>query len=139
HGAQSVRVSYATSWADVGVVAFYYRLVLSLRLLSVVFYDSGDLPCLHLQLHLRSWDSRSIIAHPSSGGMAPDDSRAAEALATIWSCFNVDSTLTVGRNDFGLSTDALETGLRFPLHPVIESCLEGWQISPSQMAPKSWR
>ncbi|RRT32858.1 hypothetical protein B296_00043420, partial [Ensete ventricosum] len=29
--------------------------------------------------------------------------------------------------------------MRFPLHPVIEVCLEGWQISPSQMMPNSWR
>ncbi|RZR85755.1 hypothetical protein BHM03_00012790 [Ensete ventricosum] len=42
-------------------------------------------------------------------------------------------------NGFGLSIDALEAGLRFPLHPVIEVCLEGWQISPSQMMPNSWR
>ncbi|RWV86195.1 hypothetical protein BHE74_00047227 [Ensete ventricosum] len=40
---------------------------------------------------------------------------------------------------FSLSTDALEAGLRFPLHPVIESCLELWRISPSQMVPNSWR
>ncbi|RWW76619.1 hypothetical protein BHE74_00015278 [Ensete ventricosum] len=35
---------------------------------------------------------------------------------------------------FSLSIDALEVGLRFPLHLVVEACLEGWQISPSQMA-----
>ncbi|RWW63606.1 hypothetical protein BHE74_00029203 [Ensete ventricosum] len=39
---------------------------------------------------------------------------------------------------FSLSTDALEAGLRFPLHPVIVACLKGWQISPSQMVPNSW-
>ncbi|RRT52141.1 hypothetical protein B296_00027126 [Ensete ventricosum] len=38
-----------------------------------------------------------------------------------------------------LSTDALEAGLRFLLHPAIESCLELWRISPSQMVPNSWR
>ncbi|RWV78715.1 hypothetical protein GW17_00060268 [Ensete ventricosum] len=114
-------------------------------------------------------DSRSTIVHSSSGGAAPVDSRAAEALAVLWSCFNVDSIMTTRRlvevrkhyyipleyelhvplpgehpynafpSGFSLSTDALETGLRFPLHPVIEACLEGWQISPSQMAPNSWR
>ncbi|RWW76547.1 hypothetical protein BHE74_00015348 [Ensete ventricosum] len=41
--------------------------------------------------------------------------------------------------DFGLSIDALEAGLRFLLHHVIEACLEQWRISPSQMAPNSWR
>ncbi|RWV77857.1 hypothetical protein BHE74_00045696 [Ensete ventricosum] len=40
---------------------------------------------------------------------------------------------------FSLSTDALEVGLRFPFHPVIEACLDEWRISPSQMAPNSWR
>ncbi|RWW17966.1 hypothetical protein GW17_00018079 [Ensete ventricosum] len=28
-------------------------------------------------------------------------------------------------NGFSLSIDALEAGLRFPLHPVIEACLKG--------------
>ncbi|CAL9757942.1 unnamed protein product [Musa acuminata subsp. burmannicoides] len=39
---------------------------------------------------------------------------------------------------FGLTAGALEAGLRFPLHPVIEDCLRKWGISPSQMAPNSW-
>ncbi|RWW50878.1 hypothetical protein BHE74_00042826, partial [Ensete ventricosum] len=42
-------------------------------------------------------------------------------------------------DDFGLSIDALKAELRFPVHPVIEACLDGWQISPSHMAPNSWR
>ncbi|RZS06217.1 hypothetical protein BHM03_00036843 [Ensete ventricosum] len=42
-------------------------------------------------------------------------------------------------NGFNLSTNALDAGLRFSLHPVIEACLKGWQILPSQMAPNSWR
>ncbi|RRT34312.1 hypothetical protein B296_00040024 [Ensete ventricosum] len=113
-------------------------------------------------------DSRLTIVHSSSGGAAPVDSRAAEALAVMQSCFNVDSTMTTRRlvevrkhyyipleyelhvplpverpynafpSGFSLSTDTLETGLRFPLHPVIEACLERWQISPSQMVPNSW-
>ncbi|RZR96607.1 hypothetical protein BHM03_00025667, partial [Ensete ventricosum] len=38
-----------------------------------------------------------------------------------------------------ISVDALEAGLRFPLHPLIEECLKWWRISPSQVAPNSWR
>ncbi|KAJ8510847.1 hypothetical protein OPV22_001281 [Ensete ventricosum] len=38
-----------------------------------------------------------------------------------------------------ISVDALEAGLRFPLHPLIEECLKRWRISPSQVAPNSWR
>ncbi|RRT36698.1 hypothetical protein B296_00051046 [Ensete ventricosum] len=37
-----------------------------------------------------------------------------------------------------ISVDALEAGLRFPLHPTIEECI-GWRISSSQVAPNSWR
>ncbi|THU50332.1 hypothetical protein C4D60_Mb06t19100 [Musa balbisiana] len=40
---------------------------------------------------------------------------------------------------FALTLDALEVGLHFPLHPVISSCISWWHISPSQMAPNSWR
>ncbi|THU52136.1 hypothetical protein C4D60_Mb10t00820 [Musa balbisiana] len=40
---------------------------------------------------------------------------------------------------FALTLDALEAGLCFPLHPVISSCISWWRISPSQMAPNSWR
>ncbi|RRT32034.1 hypothetical protein B296_00054265 [Ensete ventricosum] len=38
-----------------------------------------------------------------------------------------------------ISVDALEVGLRFPLHPLIEECLRWWRVSPSQVAPNSWR
>ncbi|RZS26395.1 hypothetical protein BHM03_00059728, partial [Ensete ventricosum] len=38
-----------------------------------------------------------------------------------------------------ISVDALEAGLQFPLHPLIEECLRCWRISPSQVAPNSWR
>ncbi|RZS25349.1 hypothetical protein BHM03_00058538 [Ensete ventricosum] len=38
-----------------------------------------------------------------------------------------------------ISMDALEAGLRFPLHPIIEECIRWWRISPSQVAPNSWR
>ncbi|RZS11900.1 hypothetical protein BHM03_00043277 [Ensete ventricosum] len=37
-----------------------------------------------------------------------------------------------------ISVDALEAGLRFPLHPLTEECLRWWRISPSQVAPNSW-
>ncbi|RRT32191.1 hypothetical protein B296_00056933 [Ensete ventricosum] len=38
-----------------------------------------------------------------------------------------------------ISVDALETGLWFPLYPLIEECLRWWRVSPSQVAPNSWR
>ncbi|RRT32725.1 hypothetical protein B296_00056750 [Ensete ventricosum] len=38
-----------------------------------------------------------------------------------------------------ISVDALEAGLRFPLHPLIEDCLKWWRISPSQITLNSWR
>ncbi|RZR77282.1 hypothetical protein BHM03_00002297 [Ensete ventricosum] len=41
--------------------------------------------------------------------------------------------------DMCISVDALEAGLRFPLHPLIEECLRWWRISPSQVAPNSLR
>ncbi|RZR95158.1 hypothetical protein BHM03_00023969 [Ensete ventricosum] len=66
-----------------------------------------------------SGDSVSVAVVPSSNALG--DSETADALAAI------------------LSTDAIEAGLRFSLHPVIEGYLEQWRISPSQMAPNSWR
>ncbi|RZR75984.1 hypothetical protein BHM03_00000571 [Ensete ventricosum] len=39
---------------------------------------------------------------------------------------------------FGLSIDALEAGLWFPLHPMIEAYLIELGISPSHIAPNSW-
>ncbi|RWW44647.1 hypothetical protein BHE74_00049581, partial [Ensete ventricosum] len=38
-----------------------------------------------------------------------------------------------------ITVDALEADLWFPLHPLIEECLRWWRISPSQVAPNSWR
>ncbi|RZS21478.1 hypothetical protein BHM03_00054140 [Ensete ventricosum] len=38
-----------------------------------------------------------------------------------------------------ISVDALEADLRFSLHPIIEECIRWWRISPSQVAPNSWR
>ncbi|RZR88436.1 hypothetical protein BHM03_00016016 [Ensete ventricosum] len=115
-----------------------------------------------------SGDSRSIAIISSSGGAALADPGAADAFTAMRSYFNVNSTVTTHRlvevrknyfvpseyelhapllgehpydtfpSGFSLSTDTLEVGLRFPLHPVIEACLKGWQISPSQMVPNSW-
>ncbi|RRT51090.1 hypothetical protein B296_00028399 [Ensete ventricosum] len=48
------------------------------------------------------------------------------------------SVLTILFRGFSLSTDTLEVSLRFPLHLMIEACLEGWRISHSQMVPISW-
>ncbi|RRT41190.1 hypothetical protein B296_00057995 [Ensete ventricosum] len=114
-----------------------------------------------------SGDSVSVVVVPSSSAL--DDSGTADALVVMQSFFNVDSIVTTRRLvevrknyfipleyelhvplsgerpynafpcGFGLSTDALEAGLRFPLHPVIEVCLEQWRISPYQIAPNSWR
>ncbi|RWW22185.1 hypothetical protein GW17_00013634 [Ensete ventricosum] len=44
-----------------------------------------------------------------------------------------------GSSELSISVDALEAGLRFPLHPLIEECLGWWRISSSQVMPNSWR
>ncbi|RRT63813.1 hypothetical protein B296_00007135 [Ensete ventricosum] len=115
-----------------------------------------------------SGDSRSSTLVSMSEGAAPADPGTANALVVMQSNFDVDSTMTTHRliemrknyfippenelhapfpgerpydtflNGFSLSIDALEAGMRFPLHPVIEVCLKGWQILSSQMAPNSW-
>ncbi|RRT31660.1 hypothetical protein B296_00055221, partial [Ensete ventricosum] len=102
-----------------------------------------------------SHDSRSIIVPLSPKGATLDNFRAAEALAIMRSCFNVDSIVTDRRlvdvrehyyvspeyklhvplssqrpydaflSGFSLLIDALEARLRFPLYPVIKACLEG--------------
>ncbi|RRT83782.1 hypothetical protein B296_00005933 [Ensete ventricosum] len=41
--------------------------------------------------------------------------------------------------DICVSMDALEAGPHFSLHPLIEECLRWWRISPTQVAPNSWR
>ncbi|RWW40731.1 hypothetical protein BHE74_00053821 [Ensete ventricosum] len=117
--------------------------------------------CRSRALSRPSGDSRSIALVYVSGGAALIDSGTADALAAMRSNFDVDSTVTTRRlvevrknyfipseyelhaplpgerpydafsSGLSLSTDALEAGLRFPLHPVVEACLEGWQISPS--------
>ncbi|RZR95453.1 hypothetical protein BHM03_00024305 [Ensete ventricosum] len=90
-----------------------------------------------------SEDSRSTIILSWSGGTAPTDFRATEALAAMRSCFNIDSTMTTHRlvevrknyyipskyelhvplpgerpydafpSSFSMSTDTLEVGLSF--------------------------
>ncbi|RRT60087.1 hypothetical protein B296_00026435 [Ensete ventricosum] len=114
-----------------------------------------------------SGDFRSIAIISSSGGATLADLGAADAFTAMRSYFNVNSTVTTHRlvevrknyfvpseyelhapllgehpydtcpSGFNLSTDTLEVGLRFPLHPVIEACLKGWQISPSYMVGHS--
>ncbi|RZR94335.1 hypothetical protein BHM03_00023010, partial [Ensete ventricosum] len=99
-----------------------------------------------------SGDSVSVAVVPSSS--APGDFGTVDALVTMQSFFNVDSTMTTHRLvkvrknyfippeyelhvplprerpydtflcGFSLSTDALEAGSRFSLHPMIEACLE---------------
>ncbi|RWW77201.1 hypothetical protein BHE74_00014667 [Ensete ventricosum] len=99
-----------------------------------------------------SGDSMSVAIVPLSSAMG--DSETANTLATIRSYFNIDSTMITRRLvevrknyfippeyelyvppprecpydafpcGFSLSTDALEAGLRFQLHHVIEACLK---------------
>ncbi|RWW36604.1 hypothetical protein BHE74_00058356, partial [Ensete ventricosum] len=114
-------------------------------------------------------EHRGLVVPSMVKGAASDDTGAAEALAAMQLCFNVDSIVIARRlvkvrkhyyippeyelhvpllgqrpydafpSGFGLLTDALEAGLRLSLHPVIEACLEGWRMSPSHMTPNSWR
>ncbi|RRT82475.1 hypothetical protein B296_00000984 [Ensete ventricosum] len=41
-------------------------------------------------------------------------------------------------NKFRLSVNALEIGLRFPLYPLVVSCLQHRRVSPSQIMQNSW-
>ncbi|RRT84544.1 hypothetical protein B296_00004069 [Ensete ventricosum] len=114
-----------------------------------------------------SWDFRLIALVSMSRGVASADSGIVDALVAMRSNFDIDSIVMTRQlvkvrrnyfipleyklrlslpgecpydaflNGFSLSTDALEVGLSFLLHPMI-ACLEGWQISPSQMVPNSW-
>ncbi|RRT33036.1 hypothetical protein B296_00056844 [Ensete ventricosum] len=108
---------------------------------------------------------RLVVVSLSSRRVTPANSRVTRALEVVKLCYDSNSTLMARRlvevrerfyippyyklhvplpghhpydtfpNGFGLSTDALEAGLWFPLHPVIEACLIEWQISPLQMTP----
>ncbi|RRT32424.1 hypothetical protein B296_00058733 [Ensete ventricosum] len=105
----------------------------------------------------------------SSGPPSPVDARVLRALEVMKSDHDLDTTMTEGSLavirerysipvEYGLhvpqpgqrpysldapgmciSVDALEAGLWFPLHPLIEECLRWWRVSPSQVAPNSWR
>lgn len=44
---------------------------------------------------------------------------------------------SLASGSLSLPCDALEAGLRLPLHPLIVSSLEWWCISLSQMVPNS--
>ncbi|RRT68086.1 hypothetical protein B296_00038635 [Ensete ventricosum] len=64
------------------------------------------------------------------------------SLAIIPACYNVSEEYAMHAPlprqrpystclpEFSVSIDVLETGLRFPLHPIIEECLKWWRISP---------
>ncbi|RWV82541.1 hypothetical protein GW17_00055957 [Ensete ventricosum] len=151
-GARSIMMSYPTFWASeapTGARVDVFRLLtLYSCSVEVLAHRSWALGC-------PSGDPKSTVVPSSS---APNDSGDGKALATMRSCFNIDSTVTARRlidvrkdcyvppeyelhvplpgqhpydvfpSGFGLSTNALEVGLSFPLHPVIEACLEGWQI-----------
>ncbi|KAJ8506621.1 hypothetical protein OPV22_007507 [Ensete ventricosum] len=99
----------------------------------------------------------------SSGPPSPVDARIQRDLEVMMSHHDLDSAVTEGSlaairarysipAEYGLyisepgqrpysldvpgmciSVDALEAGLRFPLHPLIEECLKRWRISPSQV------
>ncbi|RWV80725.1 hypothetical protein GW17_00057948, partial [Ensete ventricosum] len=74
-----------------------------------------------------------------------------EALESIRECYSIPegymlrAPLPTQRpyqpwpSEISISVDALEAGLCFLLHPTIVECLRWWRISPSQMAPNSWR
>ncbi|RWW75014.1 hypothetical protein BHE74_00016996 [Ensete ventricosum] len=74
-----------------------------------------------------------------------------EALKSIKECYSIPEGYVLRApspeqrpyqpqpSEISISVDALEAGLRFPLHSTIVKCLRWWRISPSQMAPNSWR
>ncbi|RZS18996.1 hypothetical protein BHM03_00051333 [Ensete ventricosum] len=73
-----------------------------------------------------SSSSVRVISSPGSGGVSLGDLEANPAGAS-------------DAPGMCISVDALEASLPFPLHPLIEECLRWWRISPSQVAPNSWR
>ncbi|RRT54823.1 hypothetical protein B296_00042201 [Ensete ventricosum] len=74
-----------------------------------------------------------------------------EALESIRECYSIPEGYVLRAplpeqrpyqpqpSEISILVDALEAGLRFPLHPTIVECLRWWRISPIQMAPNSWR
>ncbi|RWW75745.1 hypothetical protein BHE74_00016192 [Ensete ventricosum] len=103
-----------------------------------------------------------------SGPPSPVDARVLRDLEVMKADHDLDTTVTEGSitvirgryiipTEFGLhvpqpeqrpyssdtpgmciSMDALEAGLRFPLHLLIEECIRWRRISPSQVAPTLW-
>ncbi|RRT66866.1 hypothetical protein B296_00009104 [Ensete ventricosum] len=79
-----------------------------------------------------------------------DSTVSLESLATIQKHFSIPNEYVLHAprprqrpchpclEGFSVYIDALEARLRFPLHPIIEECLEWWRISPSQVVPNSW-
>ncbi|RRT59978.1 hypothetical protein B296_00040336 [Ensete ventricosum] len=105
----------------------------------------------------------------SSGVPSPADTKSLRDLEVMKACHDVASIVTEGplglirerysipkeyvlyaplpeqrpyhpeSTELSILVDALEVGLCFPLHPTIVDCLRWWRISPSQVAPNSWR
>ncbi|RWW41887.1 hypothetical protein BHE74_00052595 [Ensete ventricosum] len=103
----------------------------------------------------------------SSGPPSPVDARVLRALEVMKSDHDLDTAMTEGSLtvirerysipvEYGLhvpqpgqrpysldapgmciSVDALEAGLWFPLHPLIEECLRWWRVSPSMVPTDS--
>ncbi|RZR91344.1 hypothetical protein BHM03_00019442, partial [Ensete ventricosum] len=114
-------------------------------------------------------DPEASPSGASSGPPSPVDARALRDLEVMKVDHDLDTTVTEGSlaairerysipteyrlhvsqpgqhpyisdtPDMCVSVDALEADLRFPLHPLIEECLRWWRISPTQLAPNSWR
>ncbi|RZS24103.1 hypothetical protein BHM03_00057134 [Ensete ventricosum] len=74
-----------------------------------------------------------------------------EALESIRECYSIPEGYVLRApspeqrpyqpqpSEISIPVGVLEAGLRFPLHSTIVKCLRWWRISPSQMAPNSWR
>ena len=110
-----------------------------------------------------SSSSKAVETATSSNPASSSDEKAARALeALMWphdhdstvgesslgllrDCYGIPEEFVLHAPEprcfrgFALTLDAFEAGLRLPLHPVIVSCISWWRISPSQMAPNSWR
>ncbi|CAL9114037.1 unnamed protein product [Musa acuminata var. zebrina] len=91
-----------------------------------------------------SGSCRVEVTSSSSGGSSSMDSKAfANLLGPIQDCYSIPKDYELRApcsgqrpydlfpNGFELTTDTLEVGLRFPLHPVIRECLRWWGISLS--------
>ncbi|RRT47285.1 hypothetical protein B296_00013337, partial [Ensete ventricosum] len=100
-----------------------------------------------------SSSSVRVISSPGSGGVSLGDLEANPAGASSGppSPYSIPAEYGLhvpqsGQRPYSsdapgmcISVDALEASLPFPLHPLIEECLRWWRISPSQVAPNSWR